>query len=328
MLSPPSIGGPVRDALLAKIGHLSKLVGWATVTVAAGVALEGVELVHDVVKWTKKRRVRTKELADLKELAEIFPASGIAARTKSMSSDHPRWVKVLTRVGLIAVVIGVVAEWRCGAKLEEAHNDLQTFDESLIADTQKEAEQLRKDAEAERLARVTIEARVAFRHLTAWQQQEIAASLKPLCSGQMVSPSSPLGDTESAMFAIDIANALQATKALQVNAPGVRMVGLNGASSGQSYPPLSTGVIVRVFANSSQLGPAFSSNPQLGKAIAKELTKRGFDALELDDKTLGTGAILIEVNPHPEGPQGEYKLQAQRDAEAQKKQIQTSQTDK
>ena len=40
MLSLPPIESPIRDALQAQADHFSGLVMWATVTVAAGVALE------------------------------------------------------------------------------------------------------------------------------------------------------------------------------------------------------------------------------------------------------------------------------------------------
>jgi hypothetical protein len=72
MFSLPLIESPIRDALQARADNFSRLVMWATVTVAAGVALEGVELIHDAIIWIKRRRMEKKGLADLREVAEIF----------------------------------------------------------------------------------------------------------------------------------------------------------------------------------------------------------------------------------------------------------------
>ena len=135
MLSLPPIGASIRDAR-EQVRHFSTLVTWATVTVAAGVAFEGLELIHDAVRWIKERRIREKELADLREVEQVFPASEMTGETQSMISDHPRLVKVIGRVGLIVVVIGVVAEWRCGAKLEDAHNVVHKLEQNEFAESE------------------------------------------------------------------------------------------------------------------------------------------------------------------------------------------------
>ncbi len=132
MLSLPPVADPIRDALQARADHLSKLVGWANITVAIGVALEGVEIVHDIVTWGKNTRRRRRERIDLKEIAEVFPTGELIQSTK-LHADESRCVKRLLRVGLIIVVIGVVAEWRCGTKLEDAHNAIHQHDLEKIA---------------------------------------------------------------------------------------------------------------------------------------------------------------------------------------------------
>jgi hypothetical protein len=139
MFSFSPIEDPVRDALQTQIGQFSSLVTWATAIVAVGVALEGVDLVHDAVVWIKTRRIRKKELADLREVAEIVPVSGITVGTERMIAEPLGWVKVLGRIGLLGVVIGVVAESRYGAKLEDAHNALHALDMALLTATQREA---------------------------------------------------------------------------------------------------------------------------------------------------------------------------------------------
>jgi hypothetical protein len=138
MFSLLPIDDPVRGALDAQVRHFSKLVGWANITVAVGVAMEGVELLHDTIAWIKRRRLKEKELAVQKELVEIFPSGEVNPRAGS-NSDHPRWVKRFTRIGLIVVVVGVVAEWRCGAKLEDAHKAVHEYDLAKLTEANQKA---------------------------------------------------------------------------------------------------------------------------------------------------------------------------------------------
>jgi hypothetical protein len=118
---------PPMDVLQANKDHFSAMVDRSTITVAIGVALEGVELIHDSVTWVKRWRFGKKESAVLKELATLFPAGPKAVEAES-SANHPRWVRRLTRVGLILVVVGVLGEWRYGGKLEDANNSIHKLD--------------------------------------------------------------------------------------------------------------------------------------------------------------------------------------------------------
>jgi hypothetical protein len=138
MFSLLPIADPVRNALDAQVLHFSKLVGWANIAVAVGVAIEGVEFLHDAITWIKRRRLKKKELSAQKELTEIFPAGEVRLKAES-NSDHPRWVKRFTRIGLIVVVVGVVAEWRCGAKLEDAHNAVHEYDLVKLTEADQKA---------------------------------------------------------------------------------------------------------------------------------------------------------------------------------------------
>jgi hypothetical protein len=121
MLSLSPLVDPVREALNTQVRHFSILSGWANILVALGVAGEGVEFVHDAIAWIKRRQLKKSERAIQKELLDIFPADEANLKEES-HADHPRWVKRLTRIGLIVVVIGVTGEWRYGNKLEDAHN--------------------------------------------------------------------------------------------------------------------------------------------------------------------------------------------------------------
>ena len=138
---------PARAILQLRADHFSNLVTWSTVLVAIGVALEGVEIVHDVIAWIKQKRRKRHELLVSNEVAKIFPSGETRGHTES-HSDHPRWVKRVLRLGLIAVVIGVVGEWRYGAKLEDSHNAIHEYDIALLGDAAKSAKTAHDEANA------------------------------------------------------------------------------------------------------------------------------------------------------------------------------------
>ncbi|PYY13956.1 MAG: hypothetical protein DMG60_20955 [Acidobacteria bacterium] len=55
---------------------------------------------------------------------------------------------------------------------------------------------------------------------------------------------------------------------------------------------------------------------RLALSISKELTDRGFDARVGTPEKLPMSQVKVDVGPRPIGPQGEYKLQAEREAKA------------
>jgi hypothetical protein len=138
MFSLSLVEDPARAVLQARVDHFPNLVTWATIVVAVGVVLEGVEIIHDVIAWSKRKSREKRERVDLEEVAKIFPTGEVRRETES-HSDHARWVKRLLRLGLITVVIGVVGEWRYGAKLEAAHNAVHEYDIAKLADADKKA---------------------------------------------------------------------------------------------------------------------------------------------------------------------------------------------
>jgi hypothetical protein len=98
MFSLSLIEDPARAALQTQISHFSKLVALAEIVVAIGVALEGVEIVHDVIGWRKRRSRAKRERGNLEEVASIFPTDETRAETEP-PADYPRWVKRLLRLG-------------------------------------------------------------------------------------------------------------------------------------------------------------------------------------------------------------------------------------
>ncbi len=136
-LSALPASDPVRDALQATATHFSRRVALATVVVAIGVALEGVELIHSAVEWIKRLKHRRRDRTELADLGEVFPCGNV--RGEASHTHEPKWVKVALRVGLILVVIGVVGEWIYGAKLEDAHEAINKYDLGKIAEADRKA---------------------------------------------------------------------------------------------------------------------------------------------------------------------------------------------
>jgi len=54
------------------------------------------------------------------------------------------------RIGLILVVIGVVGEWRCGAKLEDAHDAVHEYDLAKLIEADQKAGEAAKSAKTAR----------------------------------------------------------------------------------------------------------------------------------------------------------------------------------
>lgn len=176
MFSLLQIDDSVRNVLDAQVRHFSTLVGLANITVAVGVAMEGVEYLHDAIAWIKRRRIRKKELVVQKELTEIFPAGEIGPSAES-KSDHPKWVKRFTRIGLIVVVVGVIAEWRCGTKLEDAHNAVHEYDLAKLTAAGEKASQIEQENIKLRIELAKVQRASGRRYLSPHEQDELVAIL-------------------------------------------------------------------------------------------------------------------------------------------------------
>jgi hypothetical protein len=137
MLSLPSNPCSVMEVCQSQKVHFFSLVKWSTIAVAVGVTLEGFELLYDLVAWIKRWRKKKRESAQLKELSKFAPLNKAFIKPKAPGFDHPRWVKVIGRLGLILVVLGVVGESRYGAKLEDVQNDIHTSDMARLTEAQR-----------------------------------------------------------------------------------------------------------------------------------------------------------------------------------------------
>jgi hypothetical protein len=129
----------------------------------------------------------------------------------------------LARLSLVILILGIGGELLSAVRTSNLSGELIANIEERAADAEqkageandrasaneKEAARLTKLAEDEHLARVKIEARVAWRHLTDKQKAEIGTKLGDFSNQEGASLWYLTGDTEAVMFAIDIAEALK-----------------------------------------------------------------------------------------------------------------------
>jgi hypothetical protein len=322
---------PTGDNLAATATEASRLVGWSTVAVAIGVAFELFEPIHDAIAWIKRIRHNQRERAQLVELSEFTPVNAKAGSKKShATSDHPTWVRVFGRIGIVLVVLGVVGEWRYSGQLEDAHNAIHERDLGIIGETEKaasdaivRADKLDKEAEDERLARVKIEATVAFRSFDEQQKRDIGRKLSRFGNVTGVSIWFAAGTPEAELFADDIADALRFAH-IHVRPPGGILTARQGGGPWDTpVVRADTGVVI-----------VPTTNPlahELADSIVKEFSSMGFDTTRGPDEpskdNKPPGAVVwVTVHARPKGPQGEFKLQAEREVKANNKRIQNNPT--
>jgi len=311
-----SVDEAIRNDLEAFRGVFFIFLVASTIVVMAGVVLEEAE------EW-------------MPHLHRIIPVNPIT---------EYRWAKQLVKLGWILIVVGVAGEGIFEVYVSRTDSILGKFDNVLIddarkesssailgaatanmqvaearqrtAELEKESAQLRKDAESEHLARVQVEAAVAFRSLNDHQKRDIGGALSRFGNITGVSMWFANGSPEAELFADDIAEALRFAHIHTTNVGGVIDIPEGGKWDGpiKLVTVISTGVDISSTSN--------TTSRELADAIRKELVDRGFDAttrvsdqLSKDNKPLGP-IVWITVLARPKGPQGEYKLQAEREAKA------------
>jgi hypothetical protein len=203
----------------------------------------------------------------------------------------------------IALLNGIAADTRTRAANAESRIAGTT---ERTAQLEKDAARLKKKAEDERLARVEIEERVAWRRLRKDQQSAIGIQLRRF-AGQPANMWYNAGDKEAETFALEIASALYQAQWEIFTPAGL----LHLAPSGISFPgpgsttALKTGVTVSSAPN--------DAGHSVADALIYELTDRGFDATRTPDsarsqESIDSPTLSIVVNVRPEGPQGAAKL--------------------
>jgi hypothetical protein len=274
------------------------------------------------------------------ELPEILHDTLEAVRGLRGKPEHPLegWrrhcTKLAATLGWILIVVGVGGEFVTDSFVSKADGLVRQFDEILLAEAQNKsahaeaiargfdaqiaesnakAKSAEATAEAERLARVKIEAAVAWRQLSDQDKRDIGAALTGFKSLAAVGIWFNASSTEAELFADDIAEALRSGD-IVTNAPGGMME--MRESSGKFREPIvepMTGV--RVQSTKDEAARKFAT------LFIAELNRRGFDAIRQKDPPFGESKIpqiWVTVEPRPKGPQGEYKLQAEQDAKVRK----------
>lgn len=208
-------------------------------------------------------------------------------------------------VGAATIFVDRIISARQEARIASAQRDAAVANQAagkLALQTEELKRQnlaTEEKLEQERLARIEIEERVAFRRITEKRRLELASRLKSF-SGQTVSLWFNAGDHEGAVFASDIASALMGAK-WDVFAPASKM---DFAASGRHRnAPIETGVIVVSTSQEASL--------KASEALVRELSALGFDVQKsatLDERPIAL--VFVNVESRPEGPQGEAKLRS------------------
>jgi len=184
-------------------------------------------------------------------------------------------------------------------------------DELEAAQLRKDSEKLKKDAEDEHTARVEIEAKVAWRRLSNKEKSDLASALgKFPPNSEGASFWTLAGDAEAEAFAVDLAEAIKLTGVV-VQPPGEIMAMRSAGKFGDPIKPFDLGV--SIISTKDEISRNFAEH------LIKELNNRGFDTYRQKDpafKDSSVPQIEVFVHPRPQGPQGEYRLQAEREAKA------------
>ena len=241
------------------------------------------------------------------------------------------WRSLGVIAGAILITVGVAGELALQFFASSQQTALRKVNDAVVAGFQKEAAdarerasnaeehaaqiekdeaQLRKDTEDERLARVKIEERVAWRKLDPKARSEIALHLSRFAKEPALIAYSP-NDAEAFNFASEIAATLHAAKWEVAVAEPVAILSLREEPGAfEANRPPSTGVLV------------WRSDDEVSRkaatALVEQLSLRGFDAtISPEQKGLlrlypTSTRVVLTVAHKPEGAQGEHKLRSHR----------------
>lgn len=218
-----------------------------------------------------------------------------------------RLEKLLTAFFTIVIIIGVAVEHRADNAIsllvsqEQTATALEVSDAQVVASAANvQAAALGKEAEKERLKRVEIEERMAWRRLTEKQQGEIAAQLKNFpgeTGGVWFNASDIEGDT----FASDIAAALRAAHWKVVGPASF----VDFVEPSTNPPPLPTGLTVASTGDVPSL--------KASSVLVREFKRFGFDCTKSPKtESRPIPMVFVNVESRPDTPQGGAKLRQRR----------------
>jgi len=218
-------------------------------------------------------------------------------------------VKKLARLSLIMLILGIAGELLGTFRTSQISGQIIADAEQEAGVAKEEAARLKKVAEDERLARVQIEEAIAPRRLTPEQRSEMSSNLSRFSRQPVVAINNTF-DVEAGILAAEILSTLKMAK---WNTNPVWAIG-GAVSSFMRAPSVRvTGIIIQA---------APDKDSQLAaRGLLRELSGNGFDCRMSKKGVVGFGPkseplVVVDVEPRPEGPQGDAKLEA----EAKKKQ--------
>jgi hypothetical protein len=242
--------------------------------------------------------------------------------TRSPSRPSLRKLRV-EYASVILISVGVAGELAIGVEISHINGlirnkaaEVRTKNGDLREKSNQLVALIHSEAEDERLARVRIEGEVAFRSLNDQQKREIGRKLSRFGNVTGASMWFAMGTPETELFADDIAEALRLAH-IHIRPPGGILEAREGGGPWDApVVQAQTGIVI-----------ASTSNPvahDLAGEIVKEFISLGFDTTRgpddppKDNKPPGA-VVWVTVQARPKGPQGELKLQMEREAKAKNK---------
>jgi hypothetical protein len=222
---------------------------------------------------------------------------------------RPHFGRLIAEYISVALVAGgIIGELVVGIKIASFNTQWRVVDSQLRsknAELRGKSDQLvallGKAAEDERLARVEIEASVAWRSLSRDDKKNIGDALRRFPE-TVVYPEYERGDVEASAFVADIASALAAAS-WTVHPPG-EMVNRSFPNSSTFTPTSGPLLLTGVRIEPSKKGHAAAV------ALRNELCQRGFDAtLSPNESDDSIPLIVVGVDHRPNGPQGKFKVE-------------------
>lgn len=209
LLAIPSSTDPVRDSLALHSEFWFRGVLGCGILVALGCIAELPETWAIWVGWRRAKR-------------------GLVLDPE----DETSWHKPVAAIGLLLVILGIVGETICEAYVSVDETSIRAHDEEILGDSgvraanaeldaanarketaqltkdtqglKTEAENAHKDAEGERLARMKIEERLAWRRIPPQNFKKLVAMLRPFAGSSIVVEIEGNGDLEASTFGADI----------------------------------------------------------------------------------------------------------------------------
>jgi hypothetical protein len=264
----------------------------ATWTVVVGLLLELPELIYDAKHIARQRIDRFKyRVVVIEERVQI--------------------AKLVAFIGWFLVIGGVYGEVHTGDKLDQLNSNIQVCSDAKVQAATIEAGEAIERASSADLARVKIEAQVAWRRLSEEQKRDMAQHLRPHSLAQITVWFVP-GDAEGSSFANDIAGMLRITNPYVFAPRPVQAPTADPKTVVHATEPLKPWVTGIEVASTDD-----SPSKSLADAIRRELNDCGFDAETIESNAPASLAsqlgpnVMVQVASRPNGPQGEAKLRAQ-----------------